>query len=86
MSPSPLPRDVGPPFSASWGLHAKGGPVKWEAGKVSNGLGSRALLIFFLLYSVLTSPQPPTGSMQIPPAATVHPPSLANVRRRMIAQ
>jgi hypothetical protein len=27
-SPSPLPRDVGPPFSASWGLHTKGGPVK----------------------------------------------------------
>ena len=27
-SPSPLPRDVGPPFSASWGLHAKGGPMK----------------------------------------------------------
>jgi len=31
MSPSPLLRDVGRTFSVGWGLHTKGGPVKWEA-------------------------------------------------------
>ena len=30
-SPSPLLRDVGRPFFVGWGLHTKGGPVKWEA-------------------------------------------------------
>ena len=30
-SPSPLLRDVGWPFFIGWGLHTKGGPVKWEA-------------------------------------------------------
>ena len=30
-SPSPPLRDVGRSFSAGWGLHTKGRPVKWEA-------------------------------------------------------
>ena len=30
-SPSLLLRGVGRPFSVGWGVHTKGGPVKWEA-------------------------------------------------------
>jgi hypothetical protein len=41
----------------------------------------------FALFSVLmTSSRPHTGSSRTPPATAIHPPSLANARRRMFAQ
>ena len=45
------------------------------------------VLLFFLLFSALTtSLPPPTGSTRLSPAATVYPPSLANARRRNFTQ
>jgi len=73
------------------GYIRRGDPWSGRPSQVSNRTGSRwhreLVLLFFLLFSALTiCPRPPTGFSRIPPAAVIHPPSLANARQRMFSQ
>ena len=63
-----------------------GGPAGCVTGRVHDIIASSFSSFFFFFFALTTSPLPPTGLTRIPPVSAVHPPSLANARRRMLTQ